>query len=153
MSRDDRKDLPPLAAGWGNAGEDSRSGPLESTETPPPAGTEPPPTPPEPGAGPDRGPAPEKAERRPEFVGTGMFWGLVVGVLLAVFIITFAAQNTRETRIRIIFWEWSSPLFVAILISLIVGIVLAEAAGLFYRSRRRRRLADKVELQRLRGRR
>jgi len=153
MNPDDRNALPPLAAGRDRAGEDPGPDAFDDKETPPPGGSGPSATPPEPVAGPDQGLAPEKAERRPEFVGTGMFWGLVVGVLLAVFIITFAAQNTRDTTIRLIVWEWSSPLFVAILISLIVGIVLAEAAGLFYRSRRRRRLADKVELQRLRGRR
>ena len=90
-------------------------------------------------------------EHHREFVGTGLFWGLVVGVLLSVVVIVFSAQNTGDATINFLPWEWSSPLFVVILVSLIMGIVLDEIAGLVYRSRRRRALTEREELKRLRG--
>ncbi|MCJ7726113.1 MAG: lipopolysaccharide assembly protein LapA domain-containing protein, partial [Acidimicrobiia bacterium] len=92
-----------------------------------------------------------KPEVHTQFVGTGMFWGLVVGVILAIVVIGFAAQNTQSATVKTIVWEWSSPLFVVVLISLIMGIVLDELVGLQFRARRRRLLAEKVELRRLRG--
>lgn len=92
-----------------------------------------------------------KPAAEPHFVGTGMFWGLVVGILLAVVIIGFAAQNTQSATVKTIVWEWSAPIFVVVLISLIVGIVLDEIVGLLFRSRRRRRLAEQAELHRLRS--
>jgi uncharacterized integral membrane protein len=102
-------------------------------------------------------PATPDADTKPEpevhtqFVGTGMFWGLVVGVILAIVVIGFAAQNTQAATVEAIVWEWSSPLFVVVLISVIMGIVLDEIVGLLFRARRRRLLAEKAELRRLRG--
>lgn len=85
------------------------------------------------------------------FVGTGFFWGLVVGVLLATMIIILAAQNTASVEVRFLGWAIETPLIVLILGSLLIGIVLDEIAGLFYRRRRRRILNERVELERLRG--
>lgn len=102
-------------------------------------------------------PSAADAESRPEpvvhtqFVGTGVFWGLVVGVVLAIVVIGFAAQNTQAATVKAIVWEWSSPLFVVVLISVIMGIVLDEIVGLLFRARRRRLMAEKAELRRLRG--
>ncbi len=149
MSADDRNDLPPLAAGARRKGHDPGSDAFDS------------------GSGstrrdkaPEKKPEPSgpvKAEpatdRLHEFVGTGMFWGLVVGVALAIIVIVFAAQNTQEVDVNVIVWSWTSRLFVVILVSLILGIVLDEIVGIVYRSRRRRRLAEKAELKRLRGKR
>ena len=98
----------------------------------------------------DAEPAPEPVVHT-QFVGTGVFWGLVVGVILAIVVIGFAAQNTQAATVKAIVWEWSSPLFVVVLISVIMGIVLDEIVGLLFRARRRRRLAEKAELRRLRG--
>jgi uncharacterized integral membrane protein len=86
-----------------------------------------------------------------QFVGTGVFWGLVVGVVLAIVVIGFAAQNTQAVTVKAIVWDWSSPLFVVVLISVIMGIVLDEIVGLLFRARRRRLMAEKAELRRLRG--
>ena len=104
---------------------------------------------PESGEGPTRG----KDDARPQFVGTGVFWGLVVGIVLSIVVIVFAAQNTQSATVKAFLWEWSSPLFVVILVSLIMGIVLDEIVGLLYRSRKRRRLAEREELRRLRSKR
>jgi uncharacterized integral membrane protein len=94
---------------------------------------------------------PAKASFEPErhFVGTGLFWGLVVGIILAVLVIILAAQNTQSTTLSFLGFDWSTPLIVIILVSLLVGIVLDEIVGLIFRGRRRRILAEREELKRL----
>lgn len=144
---DERKDRPPLTGGGPRPGASSPAGgtparPDPKSEKQPKDGGEAAPK----GAEPKR-----KDEGGPQFVGTGVFWGLVVGILLAVVVIVFASQNTQSATVKAFAWEWSSPLFVVILISLILGIVLDEIVGLLYRSRKRRRLAEREELKRLRG--
>ena len=91
--------------------------------------------------------APVAAER--VFVGTGLFWGLIVGVVLAVAMLILAAQNTGNVTISFLGWEFSTPLIVLILGSLLIGIVLDELFGLVYRKSRRRTLRDRDELKRL----
>ena len=55
---------------------------------------------------PDTTPEPEEKtvaalEKERVFIGTGLFWGLVFGVLLAVVMIILAAQNTDTTTIKL----------------------------------------------------
>jgi len=83
------------------------------------------------------------------FVGTGLFWGLIVGVVLAAGIVILAAQNTASTTIEFLGWDFSTPLIVVILGALLVGVVLDELFGLIYRSRRRRTLGDRDQIERL----
>jgi uncharacterized integral membrane protein len=83
------------------------------------------------------------------FVGTGLFWGLAVGVLLAVAMIVLAAQNTSSTTIAFLGWEFSTPLIVVILGTLLVGVVFDELFGLVYRVRRRRTMRDRDQLNRI----
>jgi uncharacterized integral membrane protein len=126
-----------------------------------PAGTEPGPTEPEqdvfateptaPSAAPPEPSVAPTVEKQREFVGTGLFWGLVVGVILAVVVIVFSAQNTADAPVKFLWWDWASPVFAVILVSLLVGIVLDEIVGLLFRSRRRRALAEREELKRLRS--
>jgi uncharacterized integral membrane protein len=102
----------------------------------------------------DAVPEPEKrtaapVEKERVFIGTGLFWGLVFGVLLAVVMIILAAQNTGNTTIKFLSWDFSTPLISVILAVLLVGVVLDELVGLIYRARRRRILTDRKELERL----
>jgi uncharacterized integral membrane protein len=94
------------------------------------------------------------AETTPEgkvFIGTGFFWGLVLGLILATLVIILAAQNTASITVRFLGWEISTPLIVLILGSLLIGVVLDEVAGAIYRRRKRRILNEREELKRLRG--
>lgn len=84
------------------------------------------------------------------FVGTGLFWGLIVGVILALVVIILAAQNTGTITVSFLGWDFSTPLIVLILGAFLGGVVVAESLGLVYRKRRRRTLQDRDELQRLR---
>lgn len=90
------------------------------------------------------------ATRERVFVGTGLFWGLIIGVVLAAAVVILAAQNTDTSTISFLAWELSTPLVVLILGALLTGIVLDELFGLVYRKRRRRTLRDRDELARLR---
>ncbi len=84
------------------------------------------------------------------FVGTGLFWGLIIGIVLAVGVLILAAQNTDNVTIAFLSWEFSTSLIVVILGGILIGVVLDEVFGLVYRRRRRRTLADRHELNRLR---
>jgi uncharacterized integral membrane protein len=90
------------------------------------------------------------AEPERVFVGTGLFWGLIVGVILALAVVILAAQNTGTITISFLGWDFSTPLVVLILGSLLIGIVVDELFGLVYRKRRRRTLREREELKRLR---
>lgn len=108
-------------------------GAAHATPAPPPAAE--PPT-----------PAPQRV-----FVGTGFFWGLIIALVVATLVIILAAQNTASTPVTFLAWDFSMPVFVVILGSLLLGIVLAEMVGLLYRRRRRRILNERAELERLRS--
>jgi uncharacterized integral membrane protein len=83
------------------------------------------------------------------FVGTGLFWGLVVGVLAAIAVLILAAQNTASTTIAFLGWEFSTPLIVVILGTLLAGVIFDELFGLVYRARRRRTMSDRDQLKRI----
>jgi len=97
------------------------------------------------------GPAPTRVEVHRVFVGTGLFWGLVIGALLTVIVIILAAQNTQQVTVKFLPFEIGTPLIVVLLASLLVGVILDEIVGWAYRARRRRTLTDKEELKRLRA--
>lgn len=80
---------------------------------------------------------PAKPARKRVFVGTGFFWGLVVGLLLATALVILAAQNTDDTTVRFLGWRIEAPLFLLVLGSVIAGIVLGQIVGGIYRVRRR----------------
>ncbi len=84
------------------------------------------------------------------FVGTGLFWGLIVGVMLALVVVVLAAQNTGTITISFLGWDFSTPLIVLILGALLIGVVVDELFGLVYRKRRRRTLRERDELKRQR---
>jgi uncharacterized integral membrane protein len=70
-------------------------------------------------------------------------------ILLAVAVIILAAQNTASTTISFLGWEFSTPLIVVILGTLLVGVIFDEIFGLVYRARRRRTLAERDQLKRI----
>jgi uncharacterized integral membrane protein len=96
-------------------------------------------------------PAPTRVEVHRVFVGTGLFWGLVVGALLTVIVIILAAQNTQQVTVKFLPFEIGTPLIVVLLASLLIGVILDEIIGWAYRARRRRTLTEKEELKRLRA--
>lgn len=91
----------------------------------------------------------QAATRERVFVGTGLFWGLIVGVVLAIGVLILAAQNTASITVAFLGWDFSTPLIVLILGALLIGVVFDELFGLFYRTRRRRTQRDRDHLERL----
>ncbi len=83
------------------------------------------------------------------FVGTGLFWGLIIGVVLAIGVLILAAQNTASITVTFMAWDFSTPLIVLILGAILIGVVFAELFGLFYRTKRRRTQRDRDHLERL----
>jgi uncharacterized integral membrane protein len=90
------------------------------------------------------------AVRERVFVGTGLFWGLIFGVVLALVVIILAAQNTGTITVSFLGWDFSTPLIVLFLGAFLIGVVVDGLFGLVYRKRRRRTLSERDELQRLR---
>jgi uncharacterized integral membrane protein len=93
---------------------------------------------------------PGPSEDRPVFRGTGVSAALVVGVVLAILAVIVAVQNTEHVNIDFLAWELDAPLVAVILAAAVAGVVLDEILGFFWRRRRRRHLAERAELQRLR---
>ena len=91
----------------------------------------------------------QPAAKERVFVGTGLFWGLIVGLILAIGVLILAAQNTGNITMAFTGWEFSTPLIVIVLGALLIGVVLDELFGLFYRARRRRTQRDRDHLERL----
>lgn len=88
----------------------------------------------------------------PDLRGTGVSAGLVIGVLLAILAIVIAVQNTTDVRVTFLAWEIDAPLVAVILAAVVAGVLLDETLGIFWRRRKRRHLAERVELRRLRRR-
>jgi len=73
-------------------------------------------------------------------VGSGWFWSLIIGVVLAVAIVVFVLQNSDPVTVEFLGWQGSVSLAGLLLVVALAAIVLDELFGAFYRRRRRRRL-------------
>lgn len=73
-------------------------------------------------------------------VGTGWFWSLIVGVVLALAIVIFVLQNSDSVTVEFLGWQGDVSLAGLLLVVALVAIILDELFGAFYRHRRRRRL-------------
>ncbi|MCQ3811825.1 MAG: DUF1049 domain-containing protein [Acidimicrobiia bacterium] len=62
---------------------------------------------------------------------------MVLGALAAVALIVFIAQNTDETRVNFLGWDWDLPVFLLLLITIVLSVVCTEMVG-WYMGRRRR---------------
>ena len=60
---------------------------------------------------------------------SGLWIGLAVVALLLVLLIIFIAQNTQKVQVSFLGWNGQTPLAVAILASVVTGLVVAAIAG------------------------
>jgi uncharacterized integral membrane protein len=82
---------------------------------------------------------------------TELPFGLILFLVIAVLLVVFTVQNSSEdVTLKFLVWEGNYPLALIIIGVVAVTIVLDEVLGLFLRQRRRKRLAEKRELKRLR---
>lgn len=94
--------------------------------------------------------SPERVvERVP--TGTGLRWGLILGIVLSIPLVVFLAQNTQSVTINFLDWTGQVPLVAVLGVTVIATIVIVELIGLAVRSRRRKAIAERQELERLRS--
>jgi len=91
----------------------------------------------------------ERAERVPDYRGTGIVPAVVVGIVLAAALIAFVAQNSRSVALDWLWLDFRTSPAVLVLAALFVGVVADEVLGLFFRRARRRRLAERERLARV----
>lgn len=89
-------------------------------------------------------PEPEKV-----YVGTGISWAIVFGVLLIVVIAVLALRNTAAVTVDLLFWQIEAPLISVILGVAAITVVIDELIGMILRIRKRRLKKQKEELKRL----
>ncbi len=106
-------------------------------------------TPPDDLQGSQPAPPDRVVERVP--TGTGLRWGLILGIILAIPLIVFLAQNTQSVTINFLAWTGQVPLVAVLGATVILTIVIDELIGLAVRSRRRKAIVEHQELQRLRS--
>jgi uncharacterized integral membrane protein len=83
--------------------------------------------------------------------GSGVAWGAVVILIGLALVVVFAVQNTDPVPVEFLWLSGEYPLSLVILITVAVVVLFVELFGLLYRRRRRKRLAERQELKRLRG--
>lgn len=60
----------------------------------------------------------------------GAAWtGLVIGILVLILLLVFILQNLDQVALKVLFWNFSVPLGVAILIAAIAGAIIMALAG------------------------
>lgn len=89
---------------------------------------------------------------RREFHGTGLYWSLLLGLLLAAVILIGIVQNSQSVQVQYLVWHLNAPLIVVLLVTIVASVLLAALVGVAWRHRRRRQLADREELRGLRTR-
>jgi uncharacterized integral membrane protein len=61
---------------------------------------------------------------------TGYAWsGLVTGVLILVLLLIFILQNLEQIQVHFFFWDFSLPLGVTVLLSVIGGALVMASVG------------------------
>jgi uncharacterized integral membrane protein len=81
---------------------------------------------------------------------TGVPWGVILLFVGIALVVVFAVQNTNDVQVRFLWLDGEFPLSIVILVTAAVSILLGELLGVVYRSRRRRRVAEKDELRQFR---
>ena len=88
---------------------------------------------------------------RRQFRGTGLYWTLILALVLAVAIVIGIIQNSQGVRLKYLAWAGSLPLAGVLLTTIVPTVGLTSLVGAVWSRRRRRQLTDPVELRELRG--
>lgn len=86
-----------------------------------------------------------------EVVGTGVIGGAVLLLLGAIALIVVIVQNSHDVEFEFLWLDVTTPLVVVILVACAFSIVVDELVGFVWRRRRRIRIKERQELERLRA--
>jgi uncharacterized integral membrane protein len=78
--------------------------------------------------------------------GTGLYWTLILTLVVAAAIVVGIVQNSQQIRLRYLTWEGDVPLAVALLGTIVLTVALTALVGVIWRRRRRQQMADAAEL-------
>jgi uncharacterized integral membrane protein len=81
----------------------------------------------------DRGsvpPLPEPVKTRPAVVKT------LIALMIAALFLRFLVDNSETQTVSFLWWDWSSPLWLILIISAVIGVVVWEMASYLRRRRR-----------------
>jgi uncharacterized integral membrane protein len=92
-----------------------------------------------------------KSAARGQFRGTGLYWPLILTLVVAIAIVIGIIQNSEGIRLRFLAWTGNLSLAVALLATVVLTVALSSLVGVIWRRRRRRELSASVELRELRG--
>jgi uncharacterized integral membrane protein len=95
----------------------------------------------------DRTAAPQVVRR-----GTGIMPAVVLGIVLAAATVVFVVQNQDRVDVDWLWFDFRVSPGALVLVTVLLAIVADEVIGLLVRRYRRRRLDEREELARLRGR-
>ncbi|MDH3538886.1 MAG: hypothetical protein OEP52_02725 [Acidimicrobiia bacterium] len=91
----------------------------------------------------------EDEDRR--FSGTGVYAGAIGIIAVIAGLVVLAAQNTQTVTVRWLGLEWATPLIALLLGVMLAMVILDEVIGAIWRRRRRRVIAERLELTRRRA--
>jgi len=91
------------------------------------------------------------AEPVRDYRGTGIIWGGVLVLFLAIGLIIVAFQNSQDVEFDFLWIDTTAPLVLILAIAIAAAVVVDEIVGFLWRRRRRSRMRDREELKRLRS--
>jgi len=68
--------------------------------------------------------------------GIKISWQMIIGLIILVIVIVFAAINTQKVTLNLLFTELQAPMIVIILCSVALGVIITLLAG--WRHRRKK---------------
>ena len=84
------------------------------------------------------------------YQSTGVWPAVVGGLIIAALVVIFVAQNTHANRMHFLWFSFKLSPGVLVLATGLLAVAAAIGAGAVWRVRRRRVLAEREELERLR---
>ncbi|MGA8015703.1 MAG: hypothetical protein WCB85_07280 [Candidatus Dormiibacterota bacterium] len=89
---------------------------------------------------------PKDSRVRRQFRGTGLYWALILALVVVVAIIVGLLQQSPDVRVKYLAWSLNMPLAVVLPITMVLIVALASLVGVIWRSRGRHQLNDSVGL-------
>ena len=78
----------------------------------------------------------DRRSEAPQGDKTKLSPALIIGIVVAILIVIFIVQNSKESRVKLLFWDGTMSLWVVIVISLVLGAVLDRTITWYLHRRR-----------------